>query len=510
MSGNIVLTNDGNAILREIDVVHPAAKSMIELSRSQDEEVGDGTTSVIILAGEVLSMAEPLLERNIHPKIIISGFTQALEDALAHLRTIAIPVDLKDKQKTLQIIRNCLATKIVSNYFPPFMSELALDAVATVYVEENGRKEVDIKRFIKIEKIPGGTIDECCVVPGIVLNKDVTHPSMRRHIKNPRIICLDCSFEYKKGDNQTNIDVTKPEHWEQILKKEEEYVQNLVEQVAKFKPDLVVTEKGISDLAQHFFLKHGITALRRLKKTDNDRLSRASGATVVHRPSELKESDVGTRATLFEVRKIGDEYFSYIYCNDAKACTIVLRGAGKDLLSEIERNMHDALHVAKNIYLEPYVLPGGGATEMSVATHLMEKSKTISGVQQFSYNSVAIAMEVIPRTLIQNSGSNVIKTLTELRAKHASGQGSTWGIDGEKGVVRDMKEMDFFESFSVKAQTLKTAIEAACMLLRVDEILSGLTKKDESGRPLNKCLNKYIPLVYFNNFIQLFIYLLRR
>lgn len=481
MSGNIVITNDGNAILREIDVVHPAAKSMIDLSRSQDEEVGDGTTSVIILSGEVLSMAEPLLERNIHPREIISGFTKALEDSLEYMRSIAHPLDLKNREQVLQVVKNCLATKIVSSYFPPKMSELALDAVESIAIDDDGRREVDIKRFIKIEKIPGGDMDDCEVIPGIVLNKDVTHAKMRRHIENPRIVCLDCSFEYKKGDNQTNIDITKPEHWEQILKKEEEYVKNLVDQVAKFKPDIVVTEKGISDLAQHYFVKYGITALRRLKKTDSDRLSRASGATVVHRPSELRDSDVGTRAKLFEVRKIGDEYFSYIICENAKACTIVLRGGGKDLLNEIERNLHDALFVARNVVLEPLLLPGGGATEMAVATMLMEKSKSIPGIEQYAYNSVAIAMEVIPRTLIQNCGSNVIKTLTQLRAKHASGEGTTWGVDGEKGVVRDMKEMNLLESYSVKIQTMKTAIEAACMLLRVDEVLSGLTKKESSA-----------------------------
>lgn len=477
MSGSILLTADGNSILREIDVTQPAAKSMIELSRAQDEEVGDGTTSVTILAGEILSMAEPWLEKNMHPRTIIMGYTRALQDALEYMKSIATPVDVNNKEQMLNIVKRCLGTKFVSGYFPPNMSEMALEAVRTVLVDADGRRDIDIKRFVRIEKIPGGTLEDSQLIPGVVLNKDVTHTGMKRRLENPRVVLLDCNLEYKKGENMTNIEVTRPEHWEEIMQQEEEYVKKMCDAILKVKPTLVLTEKGVSDLAQHYFVKAGVTVLRRLKKTDNDRVARTVGATIVHDPEDLKEADVGTKCDLFEIKKIGDEYFSFITSKEPKACTLLLRGAGKDILNEIERNLQDALHVARNVALEPMLLPGGGATEMSVATKLAEKAKSIAGVEQYPYAAVGQALEVIPRTLIQNCGANVVRTMTALRAKHAAGGADSqlWGVDGERGVVRDMKEMGLLEPAAVKVQTIKTAIEAACMLLKVDDIVSGLS-----------------------------------
>eukprot|EP01102_Stenamoeba_stenopodia_P008945 TRINITY_DN2616_c0_g4_i1.p1 TRINITY_DN2616_c0_g4~~TRINITY_DN2616_c0_g4_i1.p1 ORF type:complete len:551 (-),score=162.04 TRINITY_DN2616_c0_g4_i1:63-1715(-) len=481
--GGIHMTNDGNAILREIDVTHPAAKSMIELSRAQDEEVGDGTTSVSILAGEMLTVAEPWLERNLHPTEIISAFRRALDDGLSHLEKIAVKIDANNRGEILKVIKSCLGTKF-ANRWSSLMCELALDAVLTVTTETNGKKEIDIKRYAKVEKIPGGEIEECQVIKGVILNKDVTHSKMRRRIENPRVLLLDCNLEYKKGESQTNVEIEKEDDWKALLKAEEEYIQRICDDIIKFKPDLVITEKGLSDLAQHYLVKHNITALRRLRKTDNNRIARAVGATIVNRTDEIKESDIGTGCGLFEIRKIGDEYFSFITeCKNPKACTILLRGASKDVLNEIERNLQDAICVARNVAIEPRLLPGGGAVEMSVSQALVEKSKSIEGIQQWPYRAVALALEVIPRTLAQNCGAKVVRLLTELRAKHASGgvENSSWGIDGNKGVLADMKDLGVWEPFSVKAQTLKTAIEAACLLLRVDDIFSGLSKKGGAG-----------------------------
>jgi len=481
--GGIVLTNDGNAILREIDVAHPAAKSMIELSRAQDENVGDGTTSVIILAGEVLQLAEGWLEKNIHPHVIIGGFLKALDDSIEALEKYSTTIDIKNRQEMLKVIGSCIGTKLISRW-SEFMCSLALDAVLTVVVEENGHKEIDIKRYARIEKIPGGDIMDSKVIRGVMFNKDVTHSGMRRRIENPRILLLDCPLEYKKAESQMSVDVSKEEHWTQILQQEEDYVTNMCKEIIKFKPDVVITEKGLSDLAQHWFVKNGITALRRLKKTDNLRVARACGATIVNRTDEIQESDIGTGAGLFEVRKIGDEYFCFIEeCKEPKACTIILRGANKEVLNEIERNLHDAMNVARNVVFEPKLVPGGGAIEMAVAQYLTTKSEGISGVEQWTYKAVAAAMEVIPRTLAQNCGAKVVKVLTDLRAKHFGSpqENYTWGIDGDKGVIVDMKTLGIWEPFSVKSQTFKTAIEAATLLLRVDDVLSGLSKKKEPG-----------------------------
>lgn len=478
--GGIVMTNDGNAILREITVQHPAAKTMIEISRTQDEEVGDGTTSVIVLAGEMLSVAEEHLENNVHPTVIIRGYRQALEDICNILRDeISTDVDLKNTEQMKDIIKSCIGTKMISKW-SDLACELALTAVNTVTLQTNGRREIDIKRYAKVEKIPGGLVEDSYVLKGVMVNKDVTHPKMRRRIENPRILLLDCNLEYKKGESMTNIEVNREEDFTRLLELEEESIKKMCDDIISVKPDLVFTEKGVSDIAQHYLVKAGITAIRRVRKTDNNRIARACGATILHQTEECKEESVGTEAGLFEVKKIGDEYFSFVTeCKNPKACTILLRGASKDTLMEIERNLHDAMHVTRNVAIEPKLLPGGGAVEMAVSKKLMEKAKSIKGVEQWSYQSVALALEVVPRTLVQNCGANAIRTLTKLRAKHATGGNMTWGVDGETGDVVDMNKLKIWEPLAVKLQTYKTAIETAILLLRIDDIVSGSKKASE-------------------------------
>uniref|UniRef100_A0A8C7NDF9 T-complex protein 1 subunit gamma n=1 Tax=Oncorhynchus mykiss TaxID=8022 RepID=A0A8C7NDF9_ONCMY len=468
--GGIVMTNDGNAILREIQVQHPAAKSMIEISRTQDEEVGDGTTSVIILAGEMLSVAEQFLEQQMHPTVIISAYRHALDDMLDMLKDISTPVDVNDRAQMLKIINSAICTKALSRW-STMACNIALDAVRTVELEEHGRKEINIKLYAKVEKVPGGFIEDSCVLKGVMVNKDVTHPRMRRMIKNPRIILLDCSLEYKKGESQTDIEITREEDFSRILQMEEEYIQTICEDIIRLKPDLIFTEKGISDLAQHYLMKANITAIRRVRKTDNNRISRACGARIASRTDELREEDVGTGAGLFEIKKIGDEYFTFVTeCKDPKACTILLRGASKEILAEVERNLQDAMQVCRNVLLDPSLLPGGGAVEMAVSKRLMERSKTLTGVEQWPYRAVAQALEVIPRTLIQNCGASTIRVLTSLRAKHTLEACASWGVNGETGTLADMMELGICEPLAVKAQTYKTAVEvrgANGLLLKV-------------------------------------------
>lgn len=493
--GGILLTNDGHAILREIDVAHPAAKSMIELSRTQDEEVGDGTTSVIILAGEILAYSLPLLERHIHPVVIIRAFKAALNDALETIQRVSIPVDITSETEMLALIKTSIGTKFSSRW-SDLMCKLALEAVRTVAVTaeaENGLvgsgeggdkvniKTVDLKRYARVEKVPGGEIEDSRVLSGVMINKDVTHPKMRRRIDNPRVILLDCPLEYKKGESQTNIEISKEEDWNRVLQIEEEQIKAMCGKIIEFKPDLVFTEKGVSDLAQHYLLKANITALRRVRKSDNNRIARAVGATIVNRVEDLRESDVGTQCGLFHIEKMGDEYFTFLdQCQNPKACTILLRGPSKDILNEIDRNLADAMSVARNVVFNPTLTPGGGAIEMAISVSLGEKAKLLPGVAGAPYKAIADALEVIPRTLVQNCGGNAIRTLTELRAKHAEGQ-HLYGVDGETGKVTNMKEYGLLESASVKIQTLKTAIESATLLLRVDDIVSARRPGEEGG-----------------------------
>lgn len=478
--GGIVMTNDGNAILREITVQHPAGKSMIEIARTQDEEVGDGTTSVIVLAGEMLAVAEQFLHQQIHPTVIIKAYRQALEDMVELLHNkFSTALDRNNKQKLAEVVRACVGTKFISKW-SDLACKIAIEAVETVMLDENGRREIDIKRYARVEKIPGGSIEDSYVLRGVMINKDVTHPKMRRHIKNPRIILLDCSLEYKKGESQTNVEIMNEQDFTRILQLEEEYIERVCADIIALKPDVIFTEKGISDLAQHYLLKANISAIRRVRKSDNNRIARACGAIIVNRTEELKEEDVGTGAGMFEIKKLGDEYFCYITeCKDPKACTILLRGASKDVLNETERNLQDALHVARNILLEPKLVPGGGAIEMAVSHALTEKGKSVEGVGQWPYRAVAQALEIIPATLAQNCGANTIRTLTALRAKHATGA-HTWGINGETGQLVDMTELGIWEPLSVKLQTYKTAVETAILLLRIDDIVSGSKKRDKN------------------------------
>lgn len=497
--GGVVITNDGNCILREVDVSHPTAKSMIELSRAQDEEVGDGTTSVIILAGEMLILAEPLIHDQIHPTVIVQGYNRALQEALQICERLALKVDIEDKDRMTKLVQSSIGTKFSSRWNDK-MVEMALQAVLTVARPKgntggqttasnpyNHQMEVDIKRYAKVEKIPGGEINDSTVLKGVMFNKDTTHSKMRRRIEKPRILLLDCPLEYKKGESQTNVEITNTDDWNTMLRMEEEYVENMCMEIIAFQPDIVITEKGVSDLAQHYLAKANITAFRRLRKTDNNRVARAAGATIVSRTDEIQESDIGTGCGLYEMRKIGDEWFCFLdECDDPKACTIILRGGSKDVLNEIERNLHDAMEVVRNVVYDPKLLPGGGATEMAVSMGLRRAGLKVEGVQQRPFLAVGEAMEVIPRTLAQNCGVSVIRSVTQLRAKHASAcdeaektgeyKPCRFGINGTTGDLVDMEELGIWEPFSVKVQTIKTAIESACMILRIDDIVSGSKK----------------------------------
>jgi len=380
----------------------------------------------------------------------------------------------------LALIKTSIGTKFVARW-SDLMCKLALQAVRTVAQDQDGMKTVDIKRYARVEKVPGGEIEQSKVLRGVMVNKDITHPNMRRRIQNPRIILLDCPLEYKKGESQTNMEFSKEADWSRAQEIEEQQIKDLCHKLLEFKPDLVITEKGVSDIAQHILEQNNVSAIRRVRKSDNNRIALAVGATIVNRIEDLNDADVGTECGLFHIEKIGDEYFTFLTeCETPKACTILLRGPSKDILNEIDRNLADAMSVARNVVFNPILAPGGGATEMAISVGLHAKAKSIVGVEGWPYRAVADAMEVIPRTLVQNSGGNAMRVLTELRAKHANGENS-WGLNGDTGKIVDMKTYGLYESASVKIQTLKTAIEASRMLLRVDDVVQALRKEPEQN-----------------------------
>ena len=391
---------------------------------------------------------------------------------------------MENNEDLTKIVNSSIGTKFASRW-GKLIVDLAVKAVRTVYRKDGDNVEIDIKRYAKVEKIPGGLLEDCTVLDGVMFNKDVTHANMRRKIENPRVVLLDCPLEYKKGESMTAMEFTQADDFKKAIAMEEIEVKRVCEAILKVKPDIVITEKGVSDTAQHYLLTKGnCTVFRRLRKTDNNRVARVTGATIVNRPEELQESDVGTNCGLFEVKLIGDEYFTFMTeCKDITACSVVLRGASKDVLNDIERNLHDAMGVARNVVLNPKLVPGGGALEMELACRLMEKAQTVEGMFQWPYKALASALEVIPRTLAQNCGSDVVRVLTELRAKHApsDGSGVFYGIDGSTGKIGNMKELEIWDPVSVKQQTFKTSIESACMLLRIDDIVSGIKKEADKG-----------------------------
>jgi T-complex protein 1 subunit gamma len=377
--------------LREIDVQHPAAKSVIELARVQDEEVGDGTTSVIIMTGELMLAARPFMEMNLHPTVVVSAYYKALEFAKRVLNTIAVPIDITKDEEVIKALQSCIGTKFASRW-GHLIADLTIKATKTIMRQGTKNKlNLELKRYARVEKIPGGTLEECEVLDGVMVNKDITHPKMRRQIRNPRIILLDCPLEYKKGESQTNMELKTENAMCEALEQEMEEIAHMCNNILKWKPDIVITEKGVSDLAQHFLLKggkEGVSVIRRIRKTDNVRIARVSGAKIVNRPEELQESDVGTECGLFDIRKIGDDYFSFfVECKAPTACSIILRGASKDVLNEMERNLHDCLGVSKNLYTDPRLVPGGGASEMEISARLNEEADKSEGIEQLPFRA---------------------------------------------------------------------------------------------------------------------------
>jgi len=478
--GGIVMTNDGNAILREITVQNPAAKMLIEIARTQDEEVGDGTTSVVVLAAEIMSLSLPFLKDKMHPTTIIEAYRQCLDFMIETMKDkLSVAVDVDANEAVEKILRSCVNAS--NEKWGAFLSEFAVKAVKQVATFENGKAKVDVKRYIKVEKIPGGLIEDSKVLNGVMFNKDVVHPKMPRRLEKPRVVLLDCGLEYKKGESVTNMEFSQATDFSAALQMEEEQVKQMVAEVLRVKPTLLITEKGVSELASYLLAKEGVAVIRRVKKTDNNRIAKAVGATIVHRPEELKEEDVGTKCGLFEISKIGDEYFTFLTeCENPKACTVMLRGPSKDVLNEIERNLNDALQVARNLMQEPRIVYGGGAVEVALAKAIAEKAEEIQGEIQWPFKAIGQALEVIPRILVANCGESTIRATTSLKAKHAEGPDNhSYGIDGMTGQVRDMKEAGVFDPFVVRMQVYKSAVETAMMLLRIDDIVSGVKKASD-------------------------------
>ena len=478
--GDVTITNDGATILKEIDVQHPAAKMMVEVSKTTDNEVGDGTTSSVVLAGSLLEKAEELIEKDVHPTIIVDGYRTAAEQALKVLERIAIKVKPDDKDWLTKIARTSMLTKLVSDEAED-LAHLVVDALVQVAERTDGTFKVDIDN-VKVEKKPGGSLKDTKLVRGIVIDKEVVHAGMPKRIENAKIALVNSPLEIEKTEFSAEIRITDPTQMKQFLDEESHLLKNMVEKVQSVGANVLFCQKGIDDIAQHYLSKAGILTIRRVKESDVTKLAKATGGRISSNLEDLTVRDLG-EAALVEERKIEEDKWVFVEgCKNPKAVTILVRGGSQRIVDEAERSLHDALMVVKDVLEKPAVVAGGGAPEAHVAHELREWSSKLSGREQLAVQKFAESIETIPLILAENAGLDPIDTQVELRAKHS--QGKVWyGISVLDGGVTDIYEKNVFEPLAVKEQIIKSATEAACMLLRIDDVIASGKMRGPPGPP---------------------------
>jgi len=472
--GDVTITSDGRTILDEMDIQHPAGKMLVEVAKTQDNEAGDGTTSAVIIAGELLNKAEELTNKNIHPTIIIDGYRMAAEKALETLEKIAIPVDLKSSDYLKKAATTSMGSKIVSEY-KEFLADIVVKAMLEVAEKKDGTYKVDIDD-VKVEKKTGESLKDTSLINGIVLDKEIVHSGMPKRIEKVKIALLDASLEIEKTELDAKINIESPDQIEAFLQQEETMLKDMTDKILASGANVVVCQKGIDDMAQHFLSRKGIIAIRRAKKSDMEKLAKATGGKIVSSLNDISAADLGY-AALVEERRIGDDKMTFIEgCKNPKAVTILIRAGSQRMTAEAERSIHDALCVVRDLIQEPKIVAGGSAPEMEMANALRKFAETMPGREQLAVKVFAEALESIAVTLAENAGVDPINIISELRSRHEKGE--TWaGIEVITGKVQDMSKADIFEPLSVKKQIIKSANEAASMILKIDDVIaSGKTK----------------------------------
>jgi thermosome len=480
--GDVTITNDGATILKEMDIQHPAAKMMVETAKATDDEVGDGTTSVVVLAGRLLEKAEDLLAQNIHSTIIVDGYKAASDKALEYLRNIAIKVSPTDRDILKKVAMTTMSTKVVSEY-KEYLSNIAVDAVLKVAQKTDEGYKVDISN-IKVDKKAGESMSETVLIEGIALDKEVVHSGMPKKIDNAAIALLNTPLEVEKTEFTAKINIESPEQMKAFLDEEERILRAMVDKIVKAGANVVICQKGIDDVAQHFLAKAGILAVRRVSESNMEKLAKATGGKIIVNLEDLSNKDLGY-AKLVEERKVGEDKWVFIEgCKDPRALTILIRGGTEKVVDETERAIHDALCVVRDILQQPMVLVGGGAPEIEVASRVRKWAESLSGKEQLAAIAYAEALEIIPMTLAENAGLDPVDILVELRSRHEKGE--NWaGIDAHEGKVRDMSRLDVYEPLAVKEQVFKAACEAASMILRIDDVIAA-GKSKELGKETPK------------------------
>jgi thermosome len=485
--GDVTVTNDGATIVKEMEVQHPAAKLLVEVAKAQDAEVGDGTTSAVVLAGTLLAKAEELLDQDIHPSIIIDGYTKALREAIRILREVATPVDINDRESLRKVVKTSIASKYIGgDTIASKLTEISIDAALAVAEPKfDGTKDFKVDD-VKIEKKKGGNVLDTQLIYGIVLDKEVVHPGMPRRVEKARIALLDAPLEVEKPEITAKINITSPEMIKAFLDEESKMLKEMVDKIAEVGANVVVCQKGIDEVAQHFLAKKGILAVRRVKRSDLEKLERASGGKIVSSIRDLKPEDLGY-AELVEERKVGNDKMVFIEgCKNPKAVTILVRGASDMVLDEIERSLKDALNVLRNVMRVPYIVAGGGAAEIEIAMRLRDYAAKIGGKEQLAIEAFASALEEIPMILASSCGKDPLEILMELRKLHAEGKKNA-GIDVISGeVIEDMTGKNVIEPLLVKESMIKTAAEAALTVMKIDDIIAASPTKKEKEKEKEK------------------------
>jgi len=467
--GDVTITNDGATILKEIDVQHPAAKMLVEISKTTDNEVGDGTTSAVVLAGALLEHAESLIIQDVHPTIIVDGYRKAAKKAKQFLDDIAEKITANDKASLLKIAKTSMQTKLVRKNSDQ-LAEMVVKAVLSVAEKNDEKYTVDIDD-IKVEKKSGGSINDSAIVKGIVLDKEIVHSGMPNKVTAGKIALINTALEINKTETDAKINITNPQQMKSFLDEENRMLKTMVDKVIGSGATVVLCQKGIDDMAQHYLAKAGILAVRRVKESDMTKLAKATGARVVNNLDDLFEKDLGS-AELIQEKKVEEDKWVFVEgCKHPKSVTLLLRAGSQRVVDEVERSIHDSLMVVKDVMELPSIVAGGGSPETYAATKIRNWAKSLEGREQLAAEKFADALEAIPLALAENAGMDPIDTLTNLRSKQIKGE-KWFGIDVMKAKVGNMKTSDIIEPLAVKQQIVSAASEAACMILRIDDVIA--------------------------------------
>ncbi len=470
--GDVVITNDGVTILKEIDIEHPAAKMIVEVAKTQDDEAGDGTTTAVILAGELLKKAEELIEQNIHPTVIAQGYRIAADKAREIVEGVALKVSLKDHDTLLKIARTSMSSKAASGH-SELLGEVSVKAATMVAEDRDGKLFVDDDN-IQIVKKQGGAISDTQLIEGILVDKERVHPGMPQQVENAKIALVDAALEVKKTEIDAKIEITDPSQLQAFLSEEEHVLRRMVDQVKKSGATVLFCQKGIDDLPQHFLAKEGIYAVRRVKKSDMEKLAKATGARLATKLDELGKDDLGYAKLVYE-KKIGDDEMTFVTgCKNPKAVSILLRGGTEHVVDELERSLEDAVSVVSVAIEDGKYITGGGSTAMEIALGLRDYASSVGGREQIAIESFADAVEIIPRTLAENAGLDPIDTLIDMRKAHKNGSKHA-AINVFTGKVEDAKRNNVLEPIRVGLQAISSATEAAVMILRIDDVIAAKT-----------------------------------